>query len=146
MVMFGMMKVNYKEQFTVTMELKQGNSILGYHLRETWQNSKGEVSRSGELPPIVGYDPETGRRIYRAWPNINGSLVQRDNGKPCEIYETEDQPHAKWRGRSGVSTFIAWAKEVHRNPKTGEIDRIEFDEPKQCFPSDQLPYPPNFDF
>lgn len=129
-----MMKLDFEEQFSVTMEMKDDFN-LGYHLLETWRNNKGEVCRPGDLPPIVAYDPETGRRIYRAWPKKDGSFGQRDGNKPSVISEVPgEEAYAYWFGSDGRKEFIADAVDEIKHPVTGEFLGHVFGEPEPCSP------------
>jgi hypothetical protein len=139
-------------RYVVTVELGTGAylgfNLIGRHLRETWRNTKdGGIERPGGLPPIVGYDPDTHRRIYRAWPDKDGNLCWRENGLPSEINETEDEAHMMWYSPEGYEMFIAEPTDVRRNPKTGEIIEFIYNDPAKPCTGTYINYePPSLDF
>lgn len=127
------MRLDYKEKFNVTMEIKD-DLILGHHLLETWRNSKGEICRPGDLPSLVAYDAETGQRICRGWPDKDGVFRQRDGGtQPSMISEVPGETaYAYWYDTIGNSIFISRAIDEIRHPVTGEYLGHVFGEPEPC--------------
>ena len=107
--------------FTVTTEHREdihslGNTESGV-LVEIWRDQIGDFRRPFFQPSVVIYDFDSGRKLYEAWPQPDGTFHDRDDPEsPCEIYYTEQGARMVWIGHDDEVNSV-----YEIDPETSEI-------------------------